>query len=71
MRNAPSKLVEALRAGKPVSVVDLMGKATVSLTRQGIRVTFDGKSGQTFRRFDTAQGAVMWALDAVKGRPCL
>lgn len=71
MRNAPSKLVEALRAGKPVSVADLMGNATARLTAGAFRVTFDGKSGQTFRRFDTPQGAVMWALDAVKGRPCL
>jgi hypothetical protein len=48
-----------------------MGNATARLTAGAFRVTFDGKSGQTFRRFDTAQGAVMWALDAVKGRPCL
>jgi hypothetical protein len=49
----------------------MMGKATARLTAGAFQVTFEGKSGQTFRRFDTAQAAVTWAQDAVKGRPCL
>jgi hypothetical protein len=61
-----------LQIGRPVPISDLMGTATVSVTRDAIRVTFRRKAGgETVRRFDTPQAAICWALDAVKGRPCL
>ena len=69
MRGCQS-LAASLRAGKSVSVADLIGRAWIVPGGDGYLVRFEAKRGPgRMRRLGSAQAAVIWALRLVRGQP--